>query len=92
MALHFCFSCRLPKETGLEPEEQSGDNTEAGEHIPAFLDRGSGDPLVMDSLMQRQEESSGMEEGSADIDYTNFAYPKRVPYWEEYENENNEIQ
>ncbi|XP_041922062.1 serglycin [Alosa pseudoharengus] len=76
----------LPNETGLEPDEQSGDNTEAGKHIPDFLDRGSGDQLLMDSLMQRQEESSGMEEGSSDFDYTNFVLPEKMPYYEEYEN------
>ncbi|XP_062375458.1 serglycin [Sardina pilchardus] len=76
----------LPNETGLEPDEQSGDNAEAGKHIPDFLDRGSGDQLLMDSPMQRQEESSGMEEGSADYDYSNVVYPDKVPYWEDYEN------
>lgn len=80
----------LPKETGLEPDEQSGDNAEAGKHIPAFADRGSGDLLVMDSpvhadTMQRQEESSGMEEGSAYIDYYP-TYPEKEPHWDEYEN------
>ena len=86
MGLCFCFSCRLPKDTGLEPEEQSGDNAGAGKHIPAFADRGSGDQLVMDSPMQDVPEGSGMEEGSADFDYTNIVYPEKVPYWEEYEN------
>ncbi|XP_012672431.1 serglycin [Clupea harengus] len=76
----------LPKDTGLEPEEQSGDNAGAGKHIPAFADRGSGDQLVMDSPMQDVPEGSGMEEGSADFDYTNIVYPEKVPYWEEYEN------
>lgn len=73
----------LPKLTGEEPDEQSGDNAEAGKHIPAFADRGSGeDLLVMDSpahaadAFMRQEEGSGMEFGSGYYDYNYVPEPE----------------
>lgn len=75
----------LPKETGQDPEEQSGDNAGTEKHIPAFPVRGSGDQLIMDTPLLGKEESSGMAEGSGEFDYSDVFYPERVPYWEEYE-------